>query len=209
MAAGPVCAGALGAPVTSAAEGRSFLWGPRSLRSSCWAWRAEAKPVAAWRPQLQALAAPWREVVKARAAQMAPEVSHKRLEVHRPCSCRLLLGREEMVSPGRADAEYGSSVTTPSHGNAVHRPGCHPAPYAGGHAATGPGGQGTPGSISPSSLCLTVERRQERDLLLECVFWSKSWIAPPRASNDAINTLEERLSKGFLSDCVVVQSLAG
>ena len=47
---------------------------------------------------------------------MEPEVSHKRLEVHRPCSCRLLLGREEMVCPGRADAEYGVSVTPPSHG---------------------------------------------------------------------------------------------
>ncbi|XP_059994248.1 uncharacterized protein LOC132513717 isoform X2 [Lagenorhynchus albirostris] len=62
------------------------------------------------------MAAAWREVVKARASQMEPEVSHKRLEVHRPCSCRLLLGREEMVSPGRADAEYGVSVATPSHG---------------------------------------------------------------------------------------------
>ena len=89
MAAGPVCAGSLGAPVTSPAEGRSFLWGPRSLRSSCWAWRAEAKSEAGWRPQAKAVAtvaAAWREVVKAQAAQMPPEVSQNRVEVHRTYS---------------------------------------------------------------------------------------------------------------------------
>ena len=69
-------------------------------------------------------------------------------------------------------------------------------------------GPGIFGSL-PHSLCKTVERRQENDLLLECVCWSKSLVGIFKSLKWCSKLGREKIQPGVSAWLVIIQWLAG